>query len=99
MEKCIHIIPRDDARHLGMQNFFTGTPCKHGHVSERRVSNNRCIQCEKTYAKAYYENNYSYYQEYRDERKDKVSEYGRDYYKKNRIRIMNRTSAYYEENR
>jgi hypothetical protein len=29
------IIGRDEARALGLKRYFTGKPCKHGHVAER----------------------------------------------------------------
>lgn len=30
----------------GEDKYFTGRPCKHGHVVERRVSNGNCVICE-----------------------------------------------------
>jgi 5-methylcytosine-specific restriction endonuclease McrA len=41
-----HIITRDDARALGIARCFTGEPCKHGHIDERYVCNNRCVACD-----------------------------------------------------
>jgi nitrate/TMAO reductase-like tetraheme cytochrome c subunit len=38
-------ITKQEAKHLGMIRFFTGEPCKHGHISERRVSSGECIEC------------------------------------------------------
>lgn len=39
------IISRDDAIKLGLKNYFTGKPCKHGHISERQVANHVCVTC------------------------------------------------------
>lgn len=36
---------RDEARASGARYFFTGLPCKHGHVAERSVSENKCRVC------------------------------------------------------
>jgi hypothetical protein len=44
------IISRDEARALGLKRFFTGKPCKHGHVAERRVSTYACVECDRTRA-------------------------------------------------
>ncbi|WP_424362974.1 HNH endonuclease [Methylocystis parvus] len=33
-----------DARALGLKRYFTGTPCKQGHVAERYLSSN-CVEC------------------------------------------------------
>src|SRR6516164_6841786 len=41
------IIGRDEARALGLKRFFTGKPCKHGHVAERGVSNPGCMECSR----------------------------------------------------
>ena len=35
----------DTARKAGLTRYFTGKPCKHGHVAERLVSNRRCTIC------------------------------------------------------
>ena len=38
---------RDLAKLNGYLTYFTGKPCKRGHISDRRVSNYICIQCAK----------------------------------------------------
>jgi hypothetical protein len=42
-----NIIGRDEARALGLKRYFTGKPCKHGHVAERGVSNPGCMECSR----------------------------------------------------
>ena len=44
------IISRDEARTLGLKRFFTGKPCKYGHVAERRVGNYACMKCDRAHA-------------------------------------------------
>jgi hypothetical protein len=29
--------------------YFTGVPCKHGHVAERYVGNGGCVECRQVY--------------------------------------------------
>lgn len=41
------IISRAEARAAGQEFYFTGEPCKHGHVELRRVSSCKCLQCVK----------------------------------------------------
>lgn len=36
---------RDDAIAAGAKKYFTGVPCKRGHVSERLVSTSHCCEC------------------------------------------------------
>ena len=42
-----NIIGRDEARAFGLKRFFTGKPCKHGHVAERDVNNRECMECSR----------------------------------------------------
>ncbi len=37
--------PRRTAKALGLTRYFTGEPCKNGHIAERRVANGLCIEC------------------------------------------------------
>ena len=38
-------VTRDEARVRGLKRYFTGEPCKHGHVAERWVANGGCTVC------------------------------------------------------
>ena len=40
------VISRDDAIAQGAKRYFTGVPCKRGHVAERMVSNHTCLDCQ-----------------------------------------------------
>ena len=39
------VCSRSDAKKQGKTRYFTGNPCKHGHVVERLVSSNECVIC------------------------------------------------------
>jgi len=42
------VITREQAKDLGLDKFFTGIPCKNGHISERYMnSRGSCIECER----------------------------------------------------
>lgn len=41
----MELISRADAKSKGLKRYFTGRPCKHGHVSEYLVSNGTCCAC------------------------------------------------------
>lgn len=41
----MQIISYVDAKARGLKRYFTGKPCKRGHLSERFVSNCACYQC------------------------------------------------------
>lgn len=48
------IILRSQAKALAFKRYFTGTPCKHGHLAERLVSNGTCLECFNIKQKAKY---------------------------------------------
>ena len=41
------IISRKEAKEKGLKRYFTGQPCKYGHIAERQTSNHGCIICLK----------------------------------------------------
>ena len=45
----MEIITRAEARERGLTRYFTGKPCKNGHISERTVSRMICILCQKAF--------------------------------------------------
>lgn len=47
-------ISLESARSLGHKRYFTGVPCKNGHVAERQVSNKTCVECAQSAARARY---------------------------------------------
>lgn len=108
----IHIIPKKEAKKLGMIRYFTGKSCKYGHISERFVSNNRCIECSnnsnmsperKSYRSNRYKENRKRYrnmakENYRKNRKKRLK-YDKIYYNTNKERILKRTKDYYRKNK
>jgi 5-methylcytosine-specific restriction endonuclease McrA len=41
----IFIISRKEAQSSGLKRYFTGKPCKHGHVCERYARGKECVKC------------------------------------------------------
>ena len=41
-----NVISFKDAKAQGLPRYFTGTPCKRGHISERYTKTGNCIQCD-----------------------------------------------------
>lgn len=41
------IISREEAERQGLKRFFTGEPCKHGHISERKTNDKSCVECNR----------------------------------------------------
>jgi hypothetical protein len=45
------IIKRFEAIALGLTHYFTGKPCIHGHIEQRRVNDRICMQCTRDFHK------------------------------------------------
>jgi hypothetical protein len=43
----MNIIGWKEAKDLNLKKYFTGKPCKNGHIAERRTCNTVCLECEK----------------------------------------------------
>lgn len=51
------MITRKEAKEKGLKFYFTGKPCRHGHVEKRQVSNGCCYTCSLLKAKNYAKKN------------------------------------------
>src|SRR5262245_39952947 len=43
------VISRGAAKAAGRVRYFTGRPCKWGHIAERIVSSGRCVECNREF--------------------------------------------------
>lgn len=41
------IITRKEAKDLNLKTYFTGIPCKRGHISQRAVGSGKCRECSR----------------------------------------------------
>lgn len=86
--KNLVVISRSEAKAKGLLRYFTGKPCKHGHVSERRVINLCCMQCDIERQK-----------KYREKDKERVLERQRSSRAANIEAARARENAYNKQNR
>ena len=49
----VELVSYKEAIKQGLLNYFTGKPCKHGHIAERRVSGRCCTICASKIAIAW----------------------------------------------
>ena len=49
------IISRAEAREQGLTKYFTGKPCKNGHLEERNTHSGNCYSCQKELSKKFYQ--------------------------------------------
>ena len=100
----MEIITRKEAIEQGLSKFFTGKPCKHGHIALRKVSDSHCIDCAKNKNKIYMQNNKEkrrkYEKEYysRPDVKKRQSENGAKRYKEKRTEILKQRAEFAANN-
>ncbi len=51
-ESIYPIISRAEAKEQGLKFYFTGKPCKQGHIANRFISTCSCIECDGEYRKS-----------------------------------------------
>jgi hypothetical protein len=94
----MEIITRKEASARGLKRYFTGRPCKHGHVTERLSSNGRCFQCANLAAQTRWardlEKSRKEKREYRMINREKIIEQTRNRYVLNAEKIRERSHKY-----
>lgn len=96
------IISRGDARKQGLKRYFTGKPCRRGHLSERHVSNLTCMECQRLKTAASYPNRDPEKERqrlarWRDANREKVNAKGREYGARPAVKA--RLAAWFRANR
>lgn len=95
----VHIIDRETARRLGMKRYFTGEPCKHGHVSERSVYSTWCDECNRLSREKNKEKNKERADKYRREKREKSRKSVMDWHRRNKAWLRNYRLKWKEKNR
>jgi hypothetical protein len=83
----IAIITRANAKAAGLKRYFTGKPCKQGHIAETLVSSQTCCVCSAEKIKAWALNN-----------PDRARAASRAYFAANRDRVKSRHKAWRADN-
>ena len=77
------LISRQQAKQQGSTRYFTGKPCKNGHVMQRLVSNGRCSGCLQDWKKNNRGSVNRAQQRHRKIHAERWKELGRKYYWQN----------------
>lgn len=77
----------EQATKEGLKHYFTGKPCKRGHISKRYLINKECVNCRAEKTQSYKES--GYFKNYRIENKEKEQQYRKKYKTENK----NKTNA------
>lgn len=107
-------LSRKNAQILGFKRYFTGRPCRRGHIVERYVSSGKCIECQRLNGKQDRLNNPEKIKlrqkrwraanpekrkEYSENNKKHIKEQKRQYHKDNKKHIKERKKQYRKDNK
>lgn len=99
----MEIISRQEAIDRGLVRYFTGSPCKYGHIAERLVSNSGCIECQYERYRARYNASpdaaRSRSQRYRQNNREKVLASQKEYRARNKAKRAASWARYYDRNK
>ena len=76
---------RAEAKAAGANYYFTGEPCKHGHIAPRKTKG-ACVECMKLEWQQSAETRAAYFREYN--KKEDVKDRKHEWYQKNRDRVV-----------
>ena len=93
------IVTRAEAKAAGLKRYFTGVPCKNGHVAERFTNRSYCVACECGYRLRNKEKIRSSQSQYRAKNKDKLSAYFRRRYEAEKDAARVRMKDWYAKNK
>jgi 5-methylcytosine-specific restriction endonuclease McrA len=81
---------RKEAKATGATHYYTGEPCKHGHIALRKTKG-ACVECLKIEWKENNETRMGYFREYN--RREEVKERKNEWYENNREAVINRAKT------
>ncbi len=98
----MQIIDRWQARIRGLKFYFSGNPCKQGHIARRRVKDRCCEECSKTRCRAFYHKNKQRrkqeYSQWREKNKAKRKLYMDAWRLENKEHVQNYSETYKLQN-
>lgn len=96
----MNIVTLVEAKARGLHTYYTGRPCKHGHMTYRYVAGKVCAQCAKNKAKRQATvggGNARRWASKTQEQRDSINAKRREYYIKTRDARLKERKAYYEK--
>jgi hypothetical protein len=81
---------RAEAKKLNSEYYFTGEPCKHGHIAARKTKGS-CVECLVIEWEKSYDKRKDYFRNYNNSEAGKKAK--REYYERNREAVIARAQA------
>jgi len=95
----LKIISKHEAKARGLSRYFTGKPCKHGHIAERKTSQSNCIECAYVFDRLNKEKINEKQKVYYQKNKEEAKAYQKIYNKNNAKKVYLMKKAYAIKNK
>jgi regulator of replication initiation timing len=94
----MEVITRKQALQQGLTRYYTGKPCKHGHIAERRADTGQCVTCKEEQARLWQKQTTKDLAEYQRKWRSKncthARQRSRKWYRENKLRVLERDKLY-----
>lgn len=98
----MEIISRKEAKERGLKHYYTGKPCKRGHIENRFVSARKCVECAKLENKTWIKSRGDYHRarmrKWHEDNLAHTRNYSKVYYQENRDIERRKSARWREEN-
>jgi hypothetical protein len=100
----MEVISKEEAIQKSLKRYFTGQPCKNGHIAERFISQNRCVICHYASSNKWRRSDRKerpefYLEQGRNRDPEKAKEKNRRWHEANRDKVLKRLSKFEKDNR
>lgn len=90
----MNLVSRKEARSTGLKYYYTGKPCKRGHIAERFTRSRICRACDKQYAELNPHKKKATNRRWRHNNPDKVKAFKQKERRRHADKIRTRTRAW-----
>jgi 5-methylcytosine-specific restriction endonuclease McrA len=90
----LQVITRAEAKAGGLKRYYTGKPCKRGHVAERIAGIGQCVRCVPIYRKKHRDRKLTRQKQWHQENREQELIRMKKCYQENRDRVLIRVRQY-----
>lgn len=93
------VISKEYAKKNKLKFYFTGIPCRNGHLSVRRTSNNTCLGCYRAWADSNVDDRSNYQKNYREVHQKHIKQLGALWRKDNEVHLKRQSKEWRTDNK
>lgn len=95
----MEIISRREAIEQGLVRYFTGKPCKNGHINQRNTKSGLCMECSRLNARNYYEEHPNASKDYYYNNKEQILLKNKQWQQNNKQKVCSNAKKWQYKNK